>query len=123
MFLPWYEMRTALLRAIVARHELQLSGRRPCATRSLLISVCWYDPIVMGGAAADRVTGAAFGAGAGAWGGLGGGGGSWTGRPPGAGPSSPPPDRTPPRPGGGPRAPRGLGRGLFAVAATRHARQ
>src|SRR2546422_1329721 len=71
MFLPWYEMRTALLRAIVARHELQLSGRRPCATRSLLISVCWYDPTTMDGAATVRVTGAAFGAGAGARRGLG----------------------------------------------------
>src|SRR5437773_12248263 len=59
-------MRTALLRAIVARHELQLSGRRPCATRSLLISVCWYDPTTMDGATTVRVTGAAFGAGAGA---------------------------------------------------------
>src|SRR2546428_1073646 len=100
MFLPWYEMRTALLRAIVARHELQLSGRRPCATRSLLISVCWYDPIVMGGAAADRVTGAAFGAGAGAGCGFGGGGGSLAGRGRGGGAGSPPPAR-PTRPGGG----------------------
>src|SRR6266850_691552 len=60
---PCLAMRTALLCAIEARHELQIRGRRPWLTRSWLISACCVEWMTIAGAEAERATGAAaFGA-------------------------------------------------------------
>src|ERR1700674_5242781 len=73
---PWAAMRAALLRATLARHPFQVSGPRPLAARSWLISACCVDPTPMEGGAGALGAGAGAGAAAGgaAAGGAGGGG-------------------------------------------------
>src|ERR1700693_3134898 len=73
---PWAAMRDALLLATLSRQPFHVSGPRPFAARSWLMSACCVDPMTIAGGAglgAGGGGGAAAGGAAGAGAAVGGG--------------------------------------------------